>query len=57
MVEPTAFENVYANMPRFGLGAVANDYPDLIAHVPAKGRYASARKRIEGDPVREKELA
>jgi hypothetical protein len=33
-------ESIYANMPRFGLGAAAN-------HLPATGRLENARSRIE----------
>ena len=38
-VAPGQFETVYANMPRFGLGAAVN-------HVPATGRLNDARSRI-----------
>jgi hypothetical protein len=34
------YESIYANMPRFGLGAAAE-------HVPASGRLEQARSRIE----------
>lgn len=34
------YESIYANMPRFGLGAAAQ-------HLPATGRLESARSRIE----------
>ena len=40
LVEPGKFETVYANMPRFGLGAAVN-------HVPAMGRMQDARSRLE----------
>ncbi len=39
LVEPGKFETVYANMPRFGLGAAVN-------HVPAVGRMQDARARL-----------
>lgn len=39
LVEPGKFECVYANMPRFGLGAAVN-------HVPATGRMQDARSRL-----------
>jgi hypothetical protein len=39
LVEPGKFETVYANMPRFGLGAAVN-------HVPAMGRMQDARGRL-----------
>jgi hypothetical protein len=39
LVEPGKFETVYANMPRFGLGAAVN-------HVPALGRMQDARSRL-----------
>jgi hypothetical protein len=38
-VKPGQYECVYANMPRFGLGA-------SVRHVPATGRLESARSRI-----------
>jgi hypothetical protein len=38
-VGPGQYESVYANMPRFGLGAAAE-------HLPATGRMESARSRI-----------
>jgi hypothetical protein len=39
LVEPGKFETVYANMPRFGLGAA-------VGHVPAVGRMQDARSRL-----------
>jgi hypothetical protein len=38
-VAPGQYESVYANMPRFGLGAAAD-------HQPASGRLEHARSRI-----------
>jgi hypothetical protein len=40
-VEPGTFETVYANMPPFGLAGATN-------HVPATGRLAGARDRMNG---------
>jgi len=40
-VEAGASESVYANMPRFGLGAV-------MQHVPAVGNRETARRRMGG---------
>jgi hypothetical protein len=39
-IAPGQYESIYANMPRFGLGAAAQ-------HLPATGRLESARSRIE----------
>jgi hypothetical protein len=39
-VAPGQYECIYANMPRFGLGAAAG-------HLPATGRLESARSRID----------
>jgi hypothetical protein len=39
-IAPGQYESIYANMPRFGLGAAAQ-------HVPATGRLENARSRIE----------
>ncbi|MGO9340862.1 MAG: DUF4188 domain-containing protein [Terracidiphilus sp.] len=39
-VAPGQYESIYANLPRFGLGAAAQ-------HLPATGRLESARSRIE----------
>lgn len=39
IVAPGQYESIYANMPRFGLGAAAQ-------HVPASGRLETARSRI-----------
>lgn len=39
-VTPGQYETIYANMPRFGLGAAAD-------HIPITGRLDSARSRIE----------
>jgi hypothetical protein len=38
-VAPGQYESIYANMPRFGLGAAAQ-------HLPATGRLENARSRI-----------
>jgi len=38
-VAPGQYESIYANMPRFGLGAAAE-------HVPSTGRMDTARSRI-----------
>ena len=38
-VAPGQYETIYANMPRFGLGAAAE-------HAPASGRLETARSRI-----------
>jgi hypothetical protein len=40
LVEPGKFETVYANMPRFGLGAA-------VGHIPATGRMQDARGRLD----------
>jgi Domain of unknown function (DUF4188) len=39
-IAPGQYESIYANMPRFGLGAAAN-------HLAATGRLENARSRIE----------
>lgn len=41
LVEPGQFEAVYVNMPRLGLA-------NAVEHVPAAGRYATARRRLGG---------
>jgi len=43
LVQAGQYESVYANMPRFGLGAAAN-------HVPATGRMNTARSRLQPEP-------
>jgi hypothetical protein len=45
-VEPGKFETIYANMPRFGLGAAAE-------HVPVVGRLDGAKLRMEKPPAAE----
>ncbi|MEO8899016.1 MAG: DUF4188 domain-containing protein [Candidatus Dormibacter sp.] len=42
LVEPGRYEAIYGNMPRFGLGKVAE-------HLPAGGRLETARRRLGGD--------
>ncbi|MCU0514172.1 MAG: DUF4188 domain-containing protein [Anaerolineae bacterium] len=41
-IDPGQYECVYANMPRFGLGAV-------LEHAPARGRRETARQRLGGE--------
>jgi hypothetical protein len=41
-ISPGSFENVYANMPPFGLGKAGTLYP-------ASGKRSSARDRFRGD--------
>jgi hypothetical protein len=45
-VAPGQYESIYANMPRFGLGAAAE-------HVPVAGRLDGARARMEKPAARE----
>ena len=45
-VTPGQYETIYANMPRFGLGAAAE-------HVPVVGRLDGAKLRMEKPPATE----
>jgi len=45
-VSPGQYETIYANMPRFGLGAAAE-------HVPVVGRLDGAKLRMEKPPAAE----
>lgn len=41
-VEPRAFENIYVNMPKFGLGAATES-------IPVKGKLETMRGRLNGE--------